>query len=209
MNIFNKIILVIILLFFIFVSFVSIANEFIGFFKWSEIANKVFNPTGNINPYVSTLALLMVIIVCVFLLLLEFYRRKVKIAKVYNVESGKAMITLATISQQIKGAVIKIEGLKSVKVAIISKASGIIINMMAELGQSVNIPEKMTEIINTAKDVAVNKLYIKVLDTNLTIVSLVPEEGGSKIEPKADIKTEAGPKTVEIKTEAEVEEKNK
>ncbi len=55
MNIFNKIILVIILLFFIFVSFVSIANEFVGFFKWSEIANKVFNPNDQykslcINP---------------------------------------------------------------------------------------------------------------------------------------------------------------
>jgi hypothetical protein len=215
MNIFNKIILVIILLFFIFVSFVSIANEFVGFFKWSEIANKVFNPKININPYVSTLALLMVIIICVFLLLLEFYRRKVKIAKVYNVESGKAMITLTTISQQIKDAVLKIEGLKSAKIVIISKANGIIINMMAELGQSVNIPEKMNEIINAAKDVAVNKLYIKVIDTNLTIVSLVPEEGGPKIEPKVEVKTEpkAEPKTVEIKTEAEVEaeveEKNK
>jgi hypothetical protein len=215
MNIFNKIILVIILLFFIFVSFVSIANEFVGFIKWSEIANRVFNPKININPYVSTLALLMVIIICVFLLLLEFYRRKVKIAKVYNVESGKAMITLTTISQQIKDTVLKIEGLKSAKIVIISKANGIIINMMAELGQSVNIPEKMNEIINAAKDVAVNKLYIKVIDTNLTIVSLVPEEGGPKIEPKVEVKTEpkAEPKTVEIKTEAEIEaegeEKNK
>ncbi len=157
----------------------------------------------------------MVIVICVFLFLLEFYRRKVKIAKVYNVESGKAMITLATISQQIKDAVLKIEGLKSAKIVIISKANGIIINMMAELGQSVNIPEKMNEIINAAKDVAVNKLYIKVIDTNLTIVSLVPEEGGPKIEPKVEVKTEpkAEPKTVEIKTEAEVEaegeEKNK
>ncbi len=210
MNIFNKIILVIILLFFIFVSFVSIANEFIGFFKWSDIAGKVFNPGYNMNAFGSTLALLMVIIICVFLLLLEFYRRKVKIAKVYNVESGKAMITLTTISQQIKDAVLKIEGLKSVKIVIISKANGIIINMMAELGQSVNIPEKMNEIINAARDVAVNKLYIKVIDTNLTIVSLVPEEGA---EPEAGVKTEpkAEPKTVGTKTatEAEVEEKNK
>jgi NADH:ubiquinone oxidoreductase subunit 5 (subunit L)/multisubunit Na+/H+ antiporter MnhA subunit len=207
-NIFNKIILVIILLFFIFVSFVSIVNEFVGFFKWSEIANKVFNPKVNINPYVSTLALLMVIVICVFLFLLEFYRRKVKIAKVYNVGSGRAMITLETITQQIKDAIMKIEGLKSVKVAIISKANGIIINMMAELGQSVNIPEKMTEIINAAKDVSINKLYIKVIDTSLTIVSLVPEEGaepkaGAKAEPKAD------PKIVEAKAtaESEVEEK--
>jgi hypothetical protein len=173
MNIFNKIVVVIILLFFIFISFLSIINEFIGFFSWSGIANKVFNAKININPYISTLALLMVIVICVFLLLLEFYRRKTKIAKIYNVESGKAMITLSTISQQIKDSVMKVKGLQNVKINIISRQSGIIINMMVELSQNLNIPEKMTEIINVARDVSLNKLNIKVIDTNLTITNLV------------------------------------
>ncbi|MBC8386534.1 MAG: hypothetical protein H8E13_00575, partial [Actinobacteria bacterium] len=154
MNIFNKVIVVIILLFFIFVSLVSVINEFIGFFSWSEIAQKVFNPENNINPYVSTLALLMVITVCIFLMLLEFYRKKIRIAKIYNVESGKAMITVGTITQQIKGAVSKIEGIKDIKVSIISKSNGIIINMLVGLVQDVNIPDKMNEIIEKASSVA-------------------------------------------------------
>lgn len=180
MNIFNKIVVVIILLFFIFISFLSIINEFVGFFSWTGIANKVFNANNNINPYISTLALLMVIVICVFLLLLEFYRRKTKIAKIYNVESGKAMITLSTISQQIKDSVIKIKGLQNVKINIVSKQSGIIINMMVELSQDLNIPEKMTEIINVARDVALNKLNIKVIDTNLTITNLVIDDSKGK-----------------------------
>ena len=195
MNIFNKIIVVIILLFFIFISFLSIINEFIGFFSWSGIANKVFNAKTNINPYISTLALLMVIVICVFLLLLEFYRRKTKIAKIYNVESGKAMITLSTISQQIKDSVMKVKGLQNVKINIISRQSGIIINMMVELSQNLNIPEKMTEIINVARDVSLNKLNIKVIDTNLTITNLVIDD--SKEE-----------KTVEIVEETPAQGKN-
>jgi len=195
MNIFNKIIVVIILLFFIFISFLSIINEFIGFFSWSGIANKVFNAKTNINPYISTLALLMVIVACVFLLLLEFYRRKTKIAKIYNVESGKAMITLSTISQQIKDSVMKVEGLQNVKINIISRQSGIIINMMVELSQNLNIPEKMTEIINVARDVSLNKLNIKVIDTNLTITNLVIDD--SKEE-----------KTVEVVDEKPAQGKN-
>ena len=195
MNIFNKIIVVIILLFFIFISFLSIINEFIGFFSWSGIANKVFNAKTNINPYISTLALLMVIVICVFLLLLEFYRRKTKIAKIYNVESGKAMITLSTISQQIKDSVMKVKGLQNVRINIISRQSGIIINMMVELSQNLNIPEKMTEIINVARDVSLNKLNIKVIDTNLTITNLVI--GDSKEE-----------KTVEIAEETPAQGKN-
>ena len=180
MNVFNKIIVVIILLFFIFISFLSIINEFIGFSSWSGIANKVFNAKTNINPYISTLALLMVIVACVFLLLLEFYRRKTQIAKIYNVESGKAMITLSTISQQIKDSVMKVEGLQNVKINIISRQSGIIINMMVELSQNLNIPEKMTEIINVARDVSASKLNIKVIDTNLTITNLVIDDSKEK-----------------------------
>jgi len=118
----------------------------------------------------------MVIVICVFLLLLEFYRRKTKIAKIYNVESGKAMITLSTISQQIKDSVTKVKGLQNVKINIISRHSGIIINMVVELSQNLNIPEKMTEIINVARDVSLNKLNIKVIDTNLTITNLVIDD---------------------------------
>ncbi|MBM3709773.1 MAG: hypothetical protein FJW61_05065 [Actinobacteria bacterium] len=125
--------------------------------------------------------MILVLVVCVLLLLLEFYRRKVKIAKIYNVESGKAMITIETISQQIKESVLQLDGLKNLRVNVVPKSGGVIINMLVELGQGLNIPEKMTEIIKTARELAVNKLNIKVVDTNLTVTNLIPEEGAAQI----------------------------
>lgn len=156
------------------VSLVSIANEFVGFFKWSDVALKIFNPDVDINPYISSLALLMVIIICIFLMSLEFYRRRAKTAKIHSVKSGKAMITLESVAGQIRDTVINVEGLEDVKVNVYPKSNGIIISMQAKLNQDVNIPEKMQEIINEAKDVASKKLGIKVLKSNLTITNLIP-----------------------------------
>jgi hypothetical protein len=176
MNIFNKIVIVVVLVFLIVVSFISMANEFTGFFKWSGLALKVFNPAVNINRYISTLALLMVVVICVLLLMLEFHKKKSRIVKVYNVQSGIAMITIDAIAQQVKESVLSVAGLKNLKVDILQKSGGVVIEMAAELGQSVNIPEKMSEIIKAARDISVNKLNIKVIDTKLTILNLISED---------------------------------
>jgi hypothetical protein len=180
MNIFNRVVIVVMLVFFIIVSFISMANEFASFFKWSNLALKVFNPEGNINRYVSTLALLMVVVVCVLLLMLEFHKKKSRIVKVYNVESGTAMITIDAIAQQVKESVLSVAGLKNLKVDILQKSGGVVIEMAAELGQSASIPEKMSEIIKAARDISVNKLHIKVIDTKLTIINLISEDKAAR-----------------------------
>jgi len=179
MNIFNRVVVILILIFFVVVSFISIVNEFTKSFKWSDIAAEVFSPGSDIPWYISTLVLLLVIAVCVILLLLEFYRRKARIAKIYNVGAGKAMITVETISQQIRDSVLQINGLKNLKVDITPKSGGVIINMLVELNQNLNIPEKMNEIIKAAKDISATRLNIKVIDTKLTVTNLIPEEASS------------------------------
>ena len=179
MNIFNRVMIVVLLLFFIVVSFISMVNEFTGFFKWSGLAAKVFNPEGNINRYISTLALLMVVVICVLLLMLEFHKKKSRIVKVYNVQSGIAMITIDAIAQQVKESVLGVAGLKNLKVDILQKSGGVVIDLEAELGQSANIPEKMSEIIKAARDISVNKLNIKVVDTKLTILNLISDDKAS------------------------------
>jgi hypothetical protein len=179
MNIFNKAVIVVILVFLIIASFISMANEYTGFFKWSGLAAKVFNPTGNINRYISTLSLLMVVVICVLLLMLEFHKKKSRIVKVYNVQSGTAMITIDAIAQQVKESVLSVAGIKNLKVDILQKSGGVVIEMSVELGQSANIPEKMSEIIKAARDISVNKLNIKVIDTKLTILNLISEDKAS------------------------------
>jgi len=73
-----------------------------------------------------------------------------------------------------------VAGLKNLKVDILQKSGGVVIEMAVELGQNLNIPEKMSEIIKAARDISVNKLNIKVVDTKLTILNLLPEDKPSQ-----------------------------
>jgi hypothetical protein len=178
MNIFNRIVVILVLLAIGVASFIAIINEFSASFKWSDVSLRLFNPGGNTPTYISVIALLAIIAVCVLLLVLELRRKKGKIARVNNVQSGKGMITLDTVSQQVKSSVLRIEGIKNLKVNILPKSGGVIIDMVTELGQNQNISEKMTEIIKTAKESA-EKLNIRVYDAKLTVSNLIPDEKGN------------------------------
>ncbi|MGM0365115.1 MAG: hypothetical protein ACQEP5_01115 [Actinomycetota bacterium] len=195
MNIFNKIVIIIILLFLAVVSAVGIINEFVGYFKWSDVALRIFNPGVDINPFVSSLALLFVLAISIFLILLEFYRRKPRVATIYRVKEGNAMITLESIAQQIKSSVQAVGGVEDISIRIQPKPKGIINNMQVDLNEEVDIPNKMQEIINVAQDVASNKLGIKIIKTNLTIVGL--KEGKIK---------EAQKEQKELQVEEQVQE---
>lgn len=167
-----------------FLSLLSIVNEFIGYFKWSDIALRLFNPNMGVNPFISSLALLFIFALSIFLLLMEFYRRRSKIATVYKVKDGNAMITLESVAQQIKSSGKTLEGVEDLRVRITPRSKGIIIDMMVDLNQNANIPEKMQQIITEARDIANNKLGIRILKTNLTIVNL--KEGSSQVQPKEE-----------------------
>ena len=173
MNIFNKVIVVIILICIICVSLISVVNVFLGFLKWPELALKVFNPEYSVNQFIAALALLMVFSICVFILLLEFYKKGTRVAIISSSKSGNAMVTLDTVTAQIKNEVIKMDGLEEIKVKIVPKATGIIINMNAKLNEEIDIPAKMQEIINRVSSIVSDKLGIKVIKTNLTITGLV------------------------------------
>ncbi|MHB9129450.1 MAG: hypothetical protein ACYC3T_14780, partial [Candidatus Humimicrobiaceae bacterium] len=94
MNLFNKIVVVLMLIFIICISVVGIFNSFVKVFKWSDITIKLLNSEKTLNPYISALVLLLVIVFCIFLFILEFYRKKAKAAIVSAVKDGTAMITL-------------------------------------------------------------------------------------------------------------------
>ena len=184
MNIFNRVIVVLILVCLVLFCLVSIVNEFANFIEWSTAATNVLSPDGGINPYIATLALLFIFIIAIFLLILEFYPKRVRAASISSSKSGYAMITLDTIAVQIKASLNKIEGLEDIKVNIIPKSGGIIINMLARLAENQDIPDKMQEIVKEATGIASEKLGIKVTKTNLTIVGITPKK---MVEDKAEI----------------------
>ncbi|MEA2016312.1 MAG: alkaline shock response membrane anchor protein AmaP [Actinomycetota bacterium] len=186
MNIFNKIIVILILVFLVGLSAVFMVDVFIGYFSWSDIASKIINPEYSVNKVIGFLASLAVFAIGVFLLLMEFYRRKPKVANISSSDEGNAMVTLDTISRKVRNEVLKIDGLDEVKVKIVPKAAGIIINMNARLKENIDIPEKMQEIIEKTGSMVSGRLGIKVIKTNLTIVKLIPG-GKEKAEKKEEV----------------------
>ncbi|MCD4668894.1 MAG: alkaline shock response membrane anchor protein AmaP [Actinomycetia bacterium] len=200
MNIFNKVIVVLVLICLALFCLLSIANEFANFLKWSDTVSRLLNPDYNINPYIATLALLFIFIICIFLLILEFYPKRTRAASISSSKSGYAMITIGTIAAQIKASLSKLEGLENTKVEIVPKSGGIIVNILASLNEDQNIPDKMQEIVREAAGIASEKLGIKVTKTNLTIVGITPKKIA---EDKLEMVEEAGKDIVpdEVKTE--------
>jgi len=210
MNIFNKIIVVILLIFFIGISAFGILNVFVKWINWSDIALMVFN-TDTIfgNQYITALIFLFVIIFCLFLLVLEFYRKKKKTAVIAAVREGTALITLDSIANQIKDNLLKISGTRDLQVKVLPKSNGIIINIFSKLCEDCNVPVKMQEIIKTASGFAATKLGLKVVKTNLTIVNLTnidyrtkdentdtkkPVQSDKALQPEDKIRTEENKK---------------
>jgi len=209
MNIFNKIVVILMLVFIIAVSLVAMVNVFAEYFKWSDMALRIFNPENSINAFVAFLALIAVFAISVFILILEFYRKRTRTANITSSKTGNAMVTLETVAGQVKNEVTKIDGVEDVRVKIVPKPTGIIIDMNSKLYDDANIPEKMQEIINGATGIVSDKLGIKVIKTNLTIIGLVSGEKGKKPRKK-DIKektTELAPAEEEGIIETEDNEK--
>lgn len=187
MRIFNMIIMVILLILIALLCLAGIVNAFAGFISWGDTARSILRTVDEANPYIVSLALLFIFIVCIFLLILEFYRRRARAASISSSKTGFAMITLDTIADQIKNSVSKLEGLESIKVKVIPRSGGIIINMLAKMEEEQDIPAKMQEVVKQAAEVASEKLGIKVLKNNLTIVGLTPKKpiGAGKGRPEA------------------------
>ncbi len=176
MNIFNKVLVIIVLVCLTFLSLFAIVNEFANFIDWSEVGQRILNPANDINPYIATLALLFILIISIFLLILEFYPGKSRTANISSSKSGFAMITIETIEEQIKNTVNKLNGLEDISVKIDPRSNGIIINMFAKLSEDQDLPGKMQEITKEASTLASEKLGIKVMKTNLTIVGLTNKQ---------------------------------
>ena len=171
-------------------------------------ALRIFSPEYNIGKFIAFLALLGVFAVSVLLILLEFYRKRAKVANISSSKTGNAMVTLETVAGQIKNEVSKIDGLEEIKVNIVPKTAGIIINMNAKLNDNVNIPEKMQEIINGASGIVSDKLGIKVIKTNLTIIGLVEGKREKEVKKKEIEKKPVETKTEEAEDISEIENDN-
>jgi len=200
MNIFNRIIMVILLLFLIIFSIVSGVNIFVDLFKWSDMADRILNFSQNVNPFIAALVLFFVLAISLIILIFEFYRRKIKTANISSDQSGRTMITLKTVSSQIKESLLGIEDISDTRVKIVPKHDGIIINIFSRLAEGVNVTEKTKEVREAASDFAFKNLGFKVINTNYTAVGFTPGEAKKPEEEKpVEIQEEPEPNNQEEK----------
>lgn len=175
MNIFNRIVVVLLLLCLIVLSIVSVVNVFAHLFKWPDVANKILNSTSNVNVYIAALMLLLLLVVSVVLVIFEFYRRKAKTAPLSAVKSGGAMVDLKSASQQVTEELLKVEDISDLKVKVVSKSDGVVVNIYAKLAKGLNVSEKTQQVIDKASKYASENLGFKIIKTNFTVVGFTPE----------------------------------
>ncbi|MCJ7728030.1 MAG: alkaline shock response membrane anchor protein AmaP [Candidatus Hydromicrobium sp.] len=200
MNIFNRIIMVILMLVLIVFSIIAILNIFMNLFEWSTISDRVTSYTANLNPYILAAILFLVLVIALIILIFEFYRRKIKLANISTDQSGKTMVTLKTSAKQIRENLNNIQGVIDPQVKVVPRQNGIIIDIFSKLITGISVVDKTKEIRETASNFASKNLGFKVLQTNYTATGFVTK----KVKEAKVIKEE---ELKEIKQEEQVENK--
>jgi hypothetical protein len=200
-NIFNRIIMVILMLCLIVFSIVTIVNMFfVNLFKWSTVADSIISYVNNLNPYILTAVLSFVLVIALIILILEFYRRKINQANISTDQSGKTMVTLKTAANQIRESLNNIQGVIDPQVKVVPRQNGIIIDIFSKLITGISVTDKTREIRETASNFASKNLGFKVLQTNYTVTGFITK----KVKEVRAVKEEV-PK--EVKQEEQVENK--
>ncbi len=182
MNIFNRIIMIILLLFLIISSIVVVVNIYADLFDWADIFGRLLYLSENTNLHIMALIFVAVIIVSIALLVFEFYRRKLKTANVASVKGGKAMITTRSASQQIEEDLADLRHVSNLRVKVVPKSDGAIINIFARLHKGVNVSEKMQEVIERANKSSSENLGIKAIKTNFIVSGFLPKSQNAAVD---------------------------
>jgi hypothetical protein len=199
-NVFNRIVMTIAMLALIVFSIVAIINVFVSFFVWSTVANSIISYATNLNPYILTGILFLVLVIALIIFIFEFSRRKIKLANISTDPSGKTMVTLKNSAMQIRESLNNIQDVMDPQVKVVPRQNGIIINIFSRLVTGISVVDKTREIREAASNFAISNLGFKVLQTNYTATAFVTK----KVKEVKTIKQE---ELKEIKKEEQVENK--
>ena len=200
MNIFNRVVMIILLFFVIIFSVVIVVNIFTNLYEWQDIFSRILNFSETTNIYTAAAIFIAIIIVSLAILILEFYRRKIKTTNVAAVKGGRAMITLKSASQQIEEDLGCVRDISNLKVNVIPRSGGAIINIFTKLYKGGNVSEKMQEVIKEANKSALENLGVKVIRTNFTATGFLPKPEYvtvDELEEEKDLKHNKVPKEPE------------
>jgi uncharacterized alkaline shock family protein YloU len=175
MNIFNRIVMILLLLFLVVSSVVIAVNIFTDLFSWSDIFDRILSFIEKTNPFIVLGIFIAIIVISIILLVFEFYRRRIKTTNVVAAKEGRATITLKSASQMISEDLQDIEHINNIKVKALPKSGGTIINVYAMLTKGINVSKKTQEVIKEVNTFATNNLGLKVIRTNFTVTGFNPK----------------------------------
>jgi hypothetical protein len=182
MNIFNRIIVILLLLFIAVASTVSLVNLFLNLYDFAEVAGQFITFIQNVGTIVLALILFGLLAISIILLVLEFRRSRAKVASTSVEQSGKTMINLKTASNRIEERLMNIEGVVNPRVEITPRDNGIIINVSSQLEKSDHVSMKSQEIRQVASDFASEELGFNVAQTNYTATGFTEKKEARKSE---------------------------
>lgn len=190
MNIFNRILIVILILFLLILSLVALVNTLFPIIDIENLLTRFANYYNSMNRWILLLFWLIFFFICFALLILEFIRKKPKAVKIVNLKEGKATMSLSSIGKQIHNDVMDISNIQSVRVGTLPKRSGIIANLDLGVEQGLDLTEKTREIVEVVKSSA-NRLGVKLYDTNVNFTPVSgPKIRGERPEIKVEEKVE-------------------
>lgn len=197
MNILNRILIVILILFLLILSLVAMLNTFLPLIDIGDMLNRFADYYNSMNRWVLLFFWLIFFFVCFALLILEFIGKKPKVVKMVNVKEGKATMSLSSIGKQIHNDVMNVSNIQSVRVGILPKRSGIITNLDLGVEQGLDLTEKTREIVEVVKS-SVNRLGVKLYNTN---VNFIPVSGPKIRRERPEIKVEERVEVEDISVE--------
>ncbi|MGB3346586.1 MAG: hypothetical protein WBA71_04995 [Candidatus Humimicrobiia bacterium] len=197
MNILNRILIVILILFLLILSLVAMLNTFLPLIDIGDMLNRFADYYNSMNRWVLLFFWLIFFFVCFALLILEFIGKKPKAVKMVNVKEGKATMSLSSIGKQIHNDVMNVSNIQSVRVGILPKRSGIITNLDLGVEQGLDLTEKTREIVEVVKSSA-NRLGVKLYNTN---VNFIPVSGPKIRRERPEIKVEERVEVEDISVE--------
>ncbi|MGM0366468.1 MAG: alkaline shock response membrane anchor protein AmaP [Actinomycetota bacterium] len=184
MNIFNRIIMVILLLFLVAISVVGIVNLYADLFTWAEIPSLVLDTEVEMNTYIATAVLAGILIISIILLVFELRRRRPRKAIISSSSMGRSTVTTDSISKQINSELLKLDEIKDVKSKTIAKKNKIIADIYAKVVEGQDLSQ-MTEMLrDVTNDFLTEKLGLNVAKIEFTITGFVPEK--AKAEPSEE-----------------------
>ena len=176
MNIFNRIVVVILLIFIVVFSIVAGVNKFTNLFIWTDVSNRTIGSIATLKPYLTAGIFVVLVGICILLLFFEFYRRKIKVVKLSETGTGSDMVTLKALNNRIERSLSKIEYVSNLKVEVEPKKEGIVVNVYTKISRGINMEKKMAQIREKAYEFVTENIGFNVLKTNLTITGFTAQK---------------------------------